>query len=386
MKKSTLLLFAIAGGFAVGNLYFIQPLLAEISNDLNTTASQNGWLVTAVQIGYAAGIVFLLPMGDVRSRKLFVPIMVTLAGLAQIAVGSSTSYVALIIALFLVGFTTISGQILIPLTNELSDESHRGRNVSFVVSGILIGILGARTISGSLSDLTSWQTTFFIIGLANLALAVALYRAIPVLEPKPGLAYHRLVTGTFELMAKNPWVLKVMGANAIGMLIFSSVWTSLTFLLSGPQFKMSTTEIGLWGLFGLVGAIGARNTGRLIDSGKAELAAKIAWIATAASMVIGSFAEVSLVFLAIQLFVMDAAFQAIGVTNQTKLISSFPEARSRINAGYVTMNFVGAALGSAVTAILWPILGWAGIQWIGAVLALFGLVLWALKNRPRLAE
>lgn len=375
MKKSTLLLFAIAGGFAVGNLYFIQPLLAEISADLGTTAAQNGWLVTAVQLGYAAGIVFLLPLGDVRSRKIFVPIMVTLAGLAQFAVGSSTSYVALIIALFLVGFTTISGQILIPLTNELSDESHRGRNVSFVVSGILIGILGARTISGSLSDITSWQSTFLIIGGANIVLAFALFRNIPVLESKPRVAYHRLVSGIFSLMAKNPWVLRVMTTNAIGMLIFSSVWTSVTLLLAGPQFRMSTTEIGLWGLFGLVGAIGARNTGRLIDSGKAEFAAKIAWIATAASMVIGSFAEFSLVFLAIQLFVMDAAFQAIGVTNQTKLISSFPEARSRINAGYVTMNFVGAALGSAVTAILWPILGWAGIQWIGAVLALFGLLL-----------
>ena len=130
MKKSTLLLFAIAGGFAVGNLYFIQPLLGEISNDLNTTASQNGWLVTAVQLGYASGIVFLLPLGDVRSRKIFVPVMVTLAGLGQIAVGASTSHLTLIIALFLVGFTTISGLILIPLTNELSDQSHRGRNVS----------------------------------------------------------------------------------------------------------------------------------------------------------------------------------------------------------------------------------------------------------------
>jgi predicted MFS family arabinose efflux permease len=379
LKKSTLLIFAIAGGFAVGNLYFIQPLLAAISADLGTSASQNGLLVTAVQLGYASGIVFLLPLGDVRSRKIFVPVMVTLAGLGQIAVGASTSYLTLIIALFLVGFTTISGQILIPLTNELSDESHRGRNVSFVVSGILIGILGARTISGGLSDLTSWQVTFGIIGLANLALALALYRSIPVLDTKPKVAYHRLVAGIFSLIAKHRWVLRVMISNGIGMLIFSSVWTSLTFLLSGPRFKMSTTEIGLWGLFGLVGAIGARNTGRLIDSGKAEIATKIAWIANSAAMVIGSFAEVSLIFLAIQLFVMDAAFQAIGVTNQTKLISSFPEARSRINAGYVTVNFIGAALGSAFTAILWSTLGWAGIQWIGAILALIGLLL-SIRN------
>lgn len=117
-----LLLFAIAGGLAVGNLYFIQPLLGEISADLGTSATQNGWLVTAVQLGYASGIVFLLPFGDVKSRKKFVPLMVTLAGLGQIAISLSTNFNALLLALFAVGFTTISGQILIPLTSELSDE------------------------------------------------------------------------------------------------------------------------------------------------------------------------------------------------------------------------------------------------------------------------
>ena len=381
MKKSMLLLFAIAGGLAVGNLYFIQPLLGEISADLGTSATQNGWLVTAVQLGYAWGIVFLLPFGDVKSRKKFVPLMVTLAGLGQIAISLSPNFNALLLALFAVGFTTISGQILIPLTSELSDESRRGRNVSFVVSGILIGILGARTISGVLTDLAGWHAAFAIIGVANISLALALYRAIPNLEPKPQMAYPKLVTGIFTLMASNPWALRLMITNAIGMMIFSAVWTSSTFLLSGPLFNLSTTEIGLWGLFGIIGAVGARGTGRLIDAGKAEMATKLAWIATAAGMAIGSLAEQSLVYLAIQLLLMDAALQAIGISNQTKLISSFPEARSRVNAGFVTVNFIGAAIGSAMSAVLWTSIGWFGIQLLGAVLALVALAIWSLNRR-----
>ena len=381
MNKTVRILFAIASGFAVGNLYFMQPLLGAITKDLGTTATQNGWLVTAIQLGYAAGIVLLLPIGDVRSRKHFVPLMVTLAGFGQMAVGLVPGFSALLVAVFAVGFTTISGQILVPLTGELSDDSNRGRNVAFVVSGMIIGILGARTISGLLSDVIGWHLTFVCIGLANLVLAYALYRVIPVLAPKPAIAYPRLVGGTFTLLWQNKWAWRTMAINASALVIFSAVWTSITFLLSGAPFHQTSGQIGLWGLVGIVGAIGARNTGRLIDSGKAELGAKIAWIVTTVAMVVGSFAEQSLWYLVVQLILMDAAGQAIGVTNQTRLIASFPSARSRVNAGYVMHNFLGAAAGSALASALWESAGWAGIQLMGAGLCAVALMLWELNRR-----
>jgi len=381
MKKSTLVLFALASGFAVGNLYFIQPLLGAISEDLGTTATQNGWLVTAVQLGYAVGIVLLLPLGDVIARKRLVPFMMTLAGLSQIAIGFSTGYVPLMISLVAVGVTTISGQVLVPLTGELSDDTNRGKNVAFVVSGMIIGILGARILSGTFSDLIGWHLTFTLIGLANMALALALNRAIPVLPEKQHINYLPLVSGTFSLLARNPRVLGTMAVNSFGLIIFSSVWTSITFLLSGEQFNFSTTQIGAWGLFGIVGAIGARNSGRLIDAGKGDLASKVAWVLVAVGMAIGALAEQSLIFLAVQLVIMDASMQAIGITNQTRLISMFPEARSRVNAGYVTVNFLGAALGSALATALWASFGWVGLQLLGTGLALVALLLWVLNRR-----
>lgn len=376
MKKSALVLFSIASGFAVGNLYFIQPLLDTIATDLGTTATENGWLVTAVQIGYAFGILTWLPLGDVKSRKHLVPIMTSVAGLSQVAIGLSTAYLPLLLALFAVGFTTISGQILVPLTGELSDDSHRGKNVSFVVSGMIIGILGARVVSGAMADLLSWHATFILIGGANLIMALALYRVIPVLPAKEKVAYKKVAAGTFVILKNHPSVLGAMAVNGLSMLIFSIVWTAITFLLSGPKFEMSSGSIGAWGLFGVVGALAARNAGRLIDKGKGDLASKVGWVLVAVSLVIGSFAEQSLIYLAIQLIVMDAAMQGIGVTNQTRLISMFPESRSRVNAGYVTVNFIGAAIGSAFATALWPLIGWSGLMLGCAAVSLGALGLW----------
>jgi predicted MFS family arabinose efflux permease len=137
----------------------------------------------------------------------------------------------------------------------------------------------------------------------------------------------------------------------------------------------------------VVGALAARNAGRLIDKGKGDLASKVGWVLVAVSLVIGSFAEQSLVYLAIQLIVMDAAMQGIGVTNQTKLISMFPESRSRVNAGYVTVNFIGAAIGSAVASALWPSTGWSGLMLIcaGISIAALGLWVWNRKYLNRIA-
>lgn len=381
VKKSVLVLFAIASGFAVGNIYFIQPLLDSIAKDLGTTATQNGWLVTAVQLGYALGITSLLPLGDVKSRKHLVPIMFTIAGLSQVAIGLSNSYLPLVIALFSVGFTTISGQILVPLTGELSDDSNRGKNVSFVVSGMITGILGARVISGALSELLTWHTTFILIGAANALMALALYRTIPATAPKPKVGYLKLVSGTFVLLRNNPSVVGAMFVNSLGLMQFSIVGTAMTFLLSGPLFGLSSGAIGLWGLFGVVGALSARNVGRLIDKGKGDQASRIGWVLVAISLVIGSFAEHSLIYLAIMLVVMDAAMQGVSVTNQTKLISMFPESRSRVNAGYVTINFIGGAIGSATATALWPVIGWSGLMLLGAGIAIAALALWTWNRR-----
>jgi len=386
MKRITLVLFAIASGFAVGNLYFVQPLLGRISTDLGTSVTHNGLLVTLVQLGYVAGIIFLLPLGDVLNRKLFVPIMMTIAGIGQLAISQSTSFTLVAVAFVFVGFSTISGQVLIPLTTELSDDENRGKNSSFVVAGMLIGILGARTASGVLSDLVTWHGTFIIFGLLNILLAWTLFFNIPVTYTAVKISYPKLITGIFALWAKNPWVLRVMLNTSMTMMVFSATWTSITFLMTAPPYNFSTSQIGVWGLVGIVGASAAGFTGRSIDKGNGDRNAMWAFALSAVAMVIGAFTPLSLVFLLVSLVLREFTGQAIGINNQTKLLSLFPQARSRVNAGFVSINFVGQAIGSVVAVILWPIFGWVGIQLICAAWSVLGLLFWIYNMRTKPTE
>jgi predicted MFS family arabinose efflux permease len=376
VKKSVLNLFAVASGVAVGNLYLIQPLLGELTRDLHTTTAQNGWLVTAVQLGYATGIMLVLPLGDLVDRRKMAPIMLAIAGLSLVAAGLATNYWWLLLALAALGVSTISGQLLVPLTNELSDETSRGRNSAKVVSGMSRGIRLARTVSGFLTDLIGWHPSLAIFGLVNLALMMLIRGAIPVLPERPRQNYFALLSGAPKLLFRNPRAYGLMLVSAVSMFIFSTVWTGITFLFTSAPYHWSSAQIGLWGLVGAAGALGARVVGPLIDKGFARAVTIGAWLIAAASLAVGSFASFGIGFVVVMLIAMDFGSQGINVNNQTRLLTTFAEARSRINASYVTTNFIAAAIGSAVTSTLWPSLGWQGLMWLCAGLALAALGGW----------
>ena len=376
MKKSVLNLFAVASGVAVGNLYLIQPLLGELTRDLHTTTAQNGWLVTAVQLGYATGIMLVLPLGDLVDRRKMAPIMLAIAGLSLVAAGLAPNYLWLLLALAALGVSTISGQLLVPLTNELSDDTSRGRNSAKVVSGMILGILLARTASGFLTDLIGWHLSLEIFGLVNLALMVLIRGAIPVLPERPKQNYFALLSGAPKLLFRNPRAYGLMLVSAVSMFIFSTVWTGITFLFTAAPYNWSSAQIGLWGLVGAAGALGARVVGPLIDKGYARAVTIGAWLIAAVSLAIGSFASYGIGIVVVMLIAMDFGSQGINVNNQTRLLTAFAEARSRINATYVTTNFIAAALGSAVTSMLWASLGWQGLMWLCAGLALAALGGW----------
>jgi predicted MFS family arabinose efflux permease len=376
VKKSVLNLFAVASGVAVGNLYLIQPLLGELTKDLHTTTAQNGWLVTAVQLGYAAGIALVLPLGDLVDRRKMAPITLAIAGTSLVAAGLAPNYLVLLCALACLGLSTISGQLLIPLTNELSDEASRGRNSATVVSGMILGILLARTASGGLTDLIGWHLSLVLFGAINLVLMALIRRAIPVLPARLKQNYFALLSGAPKLLIRNPRGYGLMLVSAVSMFIFSTVWTGITFFFTDAPYHWSSAQIGMWGLVGAAGAIGARVVGPLIDKGYARAVTIGAWLIAAVSLAIGSFAGNGLVYIVVMLVVMDFGAQGINVNNQTRLLTTFAEARSRINATYVTTNFIAAAIGSAVTSTLWPSLGWQGLMWLCCGLALVALAGW----------
>jgi predicted MFS family arabinose efflux permease len=385
MTRGLTFLFAGAAGAAVGNLYWAQPLLDLIAGDLHATPAVAGWLITATQLGYAAGILLIVPLGDVLDRRRLIPAMMLCATTALVLCAISPSIGVLLAAITVLGLTTVAGQILTPLAGDLADDAHRGRTVGTVASGILTGILTSRTISGLVAEFAGWRAIYMAAAVLTVVIAALLYRAIPSLPPKTRLAYPALIASVFQAVARERTVRWTLALAAIGFAVFTMFWTALTFLLSGPPFDYPVSVIGLFGLAGLAGAIGAQRAGRLHDRGLSLPATGIGWALVLASFVLAALGRNSAVLIVVAIIVLDVAVQGVAILNQTRLFALSHEARSRLNTAYVTGNFLGGAGGSAAATLLWTAGGWTAVTMAGVILSGLALLIWAIGRRGPLA-
>ncbi len=385
MSRALTLLFAVAGGAAVANLYWAQPLLAVIGRDLHASATTAGWLVTATQIGYAVGVLLVVPLGDVLDRRRLVPAMMLCAAGALIACALAPSTGVLLLALTLLGLTTVSGQLLTPLAGDLAGDAERGRVTGAVVSGLLVGILASRTISGLIAQAAGWRVIYLVAAGAAVVLAVLLRRAIPSLPPRAQLPYPRLLLSVWEVIRQERavrWTL-VLGATAFAL--FTMFWTALTFQLSGPPFSYPVSVIGLFGLAGLASALAARRAGRLHDRGWSLPATGWGWAAVVASFVLAALGGHSVVVILLAVVLLDVSAQGVNILNQMRLFAVTPQARSRVNTAFVTCNFIGGAIGSAAASLLWSAGGWTAVTHTGIGLSCIALAMWAAGRRGPLA-
>src|SRR4051794_38237780 len=375
------LLLAVSSGAAVGNLYWSQPLLDVVAQDLHSPTSRAGWLVTATQLGYAVGILLIVPLGDVLDRRRLVPVTMLVATLALLACAAAPSMAVLLVAITALGVTTVSGQVLTPLAGDLADDDRRGRVVGTVVSGILIGILVSRTISGLVAGLAGWRAVYAGAAALDVVLAAALYRSLPTLAPKAHLPYPALIRSVGTVVRRERtvrWTL-VMGATAFGS--FTMFWTALTFLLSGPPFHYPVPVIGVFGLVGLAGAVAAQRAGRLHDRGWSLPATGVAWVGVLLAFCLAAAAERSVVLVVVTVLLLDVAVQGLNILNQARVLAVSHEERSRLNTAFVTGNFVGGAIGSAAASVLWAAGGWRAVCIAGAAASAAALVVWAFGRR-----
>lgn len=385
MTTGRTLLFAVGGGAAVGNLYWAQPLLDEIAADLHASSSLAGLLVTVTQVGYALGILLVVPLGDVLDRRRLVPGVLIASAVALLLAAVAPSFGALLGALGLVGLTTVAGQLLTPLAGDLADPAARGRIVGTVASGMLTGILVSRTVSGLVAQVAGWRAIYVVAAVAALVLAVLLRRAIPHLDRRDRVPYPQLIGSVFRAVAhhRSVQVTLVLGASAFA--VFTMFWTALTFLLSAPPFGYSPAAIGLVGLAGLTGAVAAQRVGRLHDRGLSVPVTGAALALGLLSLVVAGLGARSIVVVLVAVVLLDVGVQAANVLNQTRLFAIDPAARSRLNTAFVTGNFIGGAVGSALASVLWGLGGWTAVTIGGAVLFGFALTVWAVHRRGALA-
>ncbi|WP_410678261.1 MFS transporter [Avibacterium paragallinarum] len=376
MNKSLILLFAIAGGAAVGNLYWAQPLLEAIAQQFGVNADSAGVLVTTTQIGYALGVLLLVPLGDLLPRhRLILAVVFACVG-ALLLCALSPNFALLATALMLLGMTSVAGQILIPLAGDLADEKSRGQAVGTIVSGVLIGILTSRTISGLFADWFGWRSIYLFAAVVNLALALALWRKLPQLAPRTQGSYPALIGSVFGLVKQHAVVRVLLLMSAAIFAIFTLFWTALTFLLSAEPFHYSTSTIGFIGLAGLSGALGARNSGKLFDKGWYVGGVGIAMAGVLISLGLGIAGANSIAWLIVAIVLLDLAIQSLNVLNQTRLLSIDPTARSRLNTAFVCCNFIGGAIGSLLAGWLWHHAGWNGVMAGAFGLLALGFALW----------
>lgn len=381
MGTPLVILFAVAGGAAVGNLYWAQPLLATIGDDLGVSASTAGLLVTLTQVGYALGVFLIVPLGDTVSRKRMIPAIMGLSALALAASAFAPTFAILLVTLALVGVTTVAGQLLTPLAGDLADDTQRGRVVGTVASGILLGILVVRTASGFVADLFGWRAVYVTAAIIMMIVALLMARFIPVLPKRERVSYWRLVATVYPTALKHPEARVTLILGAAVMSVFILFWTGLTFLLAAEPYSYSATQIGLVGLVGIAGAITAQRAGRLFDRGLATPAIGIGLALTILALVISGLGKDFLPVLLAATAIFSVGIQGAQVLLQTRMLSIDPASRSRLNTAFVVTNFVGGAIGSALASVLWEIDGWTALATAAATIVGLGLVIWALQRR-----
>jgi predicted MFS family arabinose efflux permease len=382
ISRGLVLLLAVSCGATVANLYYAQPLLNTLASAFSVSQGTAGLLITISQIGYVLGLALLVPSGDLQERRglIAVALVLTAAGLVVMAV--APGYAVFAGALAVVGFTATAAQVIVPMSASLAVETERGRVVGTVMSGLLIGILVARTFSGLVAAAFGWRVVFWIAAGVMIALALTLRLRLPRVPRTTDMRYRGVLRSVLSLTAAEPVLRLRMALGFFGFGCFSTLWTSLSFLLSAPPFNYGNGVIGLFGLAGVAGAAAATGAGRLADRGHGRHATWLAAVAMVGSWPILYAGKTSAVWLIVGIAVLDLGVQALHISNQSAIYALAPEARSRLTTAYMVSYFLGGAALSAISSAVYASDGWEGVCVVGAATGLAALALWAAAE-PR---
>ncbi|OJD59011.1 MFS transporter [Bacillus sp. NH11B] len=382
MPRYITLLFSIACGMAVANIYFAHPLLDSLSNEFKINHSTIGVVITITQVCYALGLLLLVPLGDLLNQKRLIIVQMLLSVFALIVIGAAPSSTVLFIGMALVGILATVTQTLVAYASILANPKDRGRIVGSVTSGVVIGILLARTFSGTLTDLAGWRSVYLTSAVLMLFVIGLLYRNLPNFEnKKTAMTYRKLLHSVLLLFVEERH-LRIRGILAL--LIFTSfsiLWTSLVLPLSAAPYNLSHTAIGVFGLAGVAGALAANKAGQLADRGFGERTTGIALSLLLLSWILIKLMNHSLFLLVIGIILLDLAVQAVHVTNQSMLFTVRPEARSRLTASYMIFYSIGSATGAILSTNMYAKYGWDGVCILGVSVSACALLFWIITFR-----
>jgi predicted MFS family arabinose efflux permease len=379
-------LLAIASGVAVANIYYAQPLLGQIGRDLGVGPAGLGLVTTVTQAGYFLGLILIVPLGDLVNRRLLIVAGCVIAAAALISVAVSPGPQMFLIASGVVGVASVVQQIINAYAAALSGPAMRGRILGIVTSGVVFGVLLARTVSGVLADVLDWRSVYVFSAILMLGLALVLARVLPPENTRSAVPYGRLVTSVVTLTLHE----RVFRVRALITLLifagFGALWGSMALPLTTAPWHLSTTEVGLFGLVGAAGAVGAARAGALADRGRAQWVTGITLVLFAISWAPIAWLPNSLLVLIIGIVVLNLAGQAISVTNQLLIVEIDPTASSQLIGGNTVYYAIGTGGGAIAATTVYSAWGWGAVCILGAGLSTLALLIWAgdrISAKPR---
>jgi predicted MFS family arabinose efflux permease len=375
VSRTPLPFLGLACAVGVSTIYYSQPLLVAMAHSFNATAGHTGFVAVATQVGYAIGLLLFVPLGDVLERRMLMMRMYGAVAVGLLLVALSPTLAWLIAGSFLIGMLASVTHIVLPIAPDLVSHKERGRAIGIVMTGLLLGILLARTFAGWVSNIHGWRYVFVVAAVLNAGFVPLLLRVMPKLPPRQNLKYKDAMRSLWTLFQSQPLLRESCVLGALIFASFSCFWTTLAFLLD-HHYGMGAGVAGTFGVVGAAGAMIAPIAGRLSDKfgsrwvisvGMGLLVAaylmlwggEMLWVSTAGHLLV----------LGAGVIVLDIGAQMCQVANQTRIFGLVPSARSRINTVYMTVYFTGAAVGSALATIAW--VHW---QWNGVCLLALGLI------------
>jgi predicted MFS family arabinose efflux permease len=382
MSRWMVFLLATACGLIVANIYYAQPLIALIAPEIGLRDSAAGLIVTLAQVGYCAGLLLLVPLGDLMENRRLIVCTVVGVVLALLAAALARSAPWFLAASLAIGVGTVAVQMLVPMAAHLSPESTRGRSVGQVMSGLLSGIMLARPVASLVGGSFGWRTLFAASAAVMALLALLLWRRLPQRRPVADHGYAELMGSLWSLLRDTPALRRRAAYQAALFAAFSLYWTAVPLVLAGPRFGLSQHGIALFALAGVAGAFAAPIAGRLADQGRTRIATGVSLAMVALSFVLAKIGgDHSLALLVAAGIVLDLGVQANLVLGQRTIFALGAHVRSRLNALYMAIFFFGGAVGSSIASIAFTRGGWTLVSAVGLAFPVAALLYYATEGR-----
>lgn len=375
------LMLAVMAGVSVANLYYCQPLLNMIREDMALSEFQVNLMPVCTQVGYALGLLFIIPMGDKYNRRTTILLCFGMLVCSLLGIATSASAVSLLVASFVTGIFSVAPQVFMPFVSLYSRPEEKERKTGLILSGLLTGILASRVVSGYVGHLFGWRTMYYIAAALIAMSALIIMRVFPYAAPTFQGRFMRLMTSIFRLARNHPKSITYSVRSALAFGSFLGLWGCLAFRMKEAPFFVGSDTVGMLGLCGVAGALTASNVGKYIPRLGIERLNTIGMALIIFAWIVIAVFQDYYTGIIISIIIMDIGMQCIQLSNQSATMRLSPDAPSRMNTIFMVTYFIGGSLGTFLTGTLWSLFGWYGTVAAGVGMTLTAMLFTAVRNK-----